>query len=45
MTGLIGMIYLGVEREHPDPVLIIACLTLMGIPTAIDLDRSKGDGK
>lgn len=40
-VGLAGLIYLGVEREHPDPILIIACLTMMGLPTAIDLDRQR----
>lgn len=41
--GLAGLIYLGVEREHPDPILIITCLTMMGLPTAIDLDRQRNE--
>lgn len=45
-VGLAGLIYLGVEREHPDPIMVIACLTMMGLPTAIDLDRERnGKGR
>ena len=45
VTGLAGLIYIGIERDHPDPLLVIAFMTMAGLPTVIDLDRIGGKGK
>lgn len=42
--GLFGLLFLVVERERPEPFLIIACCAMMGLPTFWDMDKNNRSG-
>ena len=38
--GFSGLLFLVVARERPEPMLIIACCAMMGLPTFWDMDKN-----
>lgn len=40
--GFFGLLFLVVAREDPEPMLIIACCAMMGLPTFWEMDRNRG---
>ncbi len=38
--GFFGLLFLVVERERPEPLLIIACCAMMGLPTFWEMDKN-----
>lgn len=44
-SGLSGLAFLVVFREHPDPAVLIILAGMMGLPTFVQLDQKKGGGE
>lgn len=42
--GFLGLLFLVVARERPEPLLIIACCAMMGLPTFWDMDKNNRGG-
>jgi hypothetical protein len=41
--GFFGLLFLVVKREQPEPLLIIACCAMMGLPSFWEMDRNRGE--
>jgi hypothetical protein len=41
--GFFGLLFLVVMRERPEPLLIIACCAMMGLPSFWEFDRQRDE--